>query len=321
MSLPAPEQLSDFVDGPLKSKLDANCEVRASRRRRTQLFTAVYLIIAVPITAAATGAMGLGTDDGLWTTYRGAFALVAGWIVLYAVLWKRYVSRQIPFEYVEDVVTPLIHYINPRLDVRRDEKFRASELERLPLFFDRIDEVASGPLFTGSAGGVKLKFGSVRFDAAAGDSEAYGSFEGLVLSAELNRKFEGCTVISPHRADTDLAGLGVEDSALKPVELQWESAREHLQVLSTAPDCTEQWLSRPVADALVDICEQVGESSSHHPNWPSTFAVAVSGTTVAAVRPADAYFQRSASTEPTDTSHLHRVGAESYAFMSLVYRL
>ncbi len=197
MSLPSAQELRDFIDDPLKSKLDANQKIRNKQRRRTRIFAAVYLVVSLPITCAVTAGLGIGADDGFWSTYWGTVALIGGWIALYIILWFRHFKEEMPFEYGPDIAVPLIRYLDPRITGPSGE-CDTGRLEKSCLFLGAIERCETRAWFRATIGSMDLCFGDV--DLRGED----WAFEGLVFVAEFDEDLDDHRVLTAaDNADDD----------------------------------------------------------------------------------------------------------------------
>lgn len=313
MSVPTDEELREFIEDPLASKLKANRSIRNKKRRRGRLMTVVFLIIALPITCAITVALGMGVDDGFWATYRPAVFLVIGWVFLYRLIWKNYVYEEPPFEYRHDVSTVMVHYIDPRIHHRPEEGFEPEDLRDLLGGHAEFDDLHTEEYFTGNPAGAAVSLGEVDFAATDGDGNTLGAC-GLAAIWELPEPPTPVTVAVRRGCD----GLGPDDDSLQPVNLEDASFPKHIDVVAT----DSQQAKRRMTSQLVEYIRQFDELLVQHADepsdWPAEFLIVIRDRRLSLFRPADSYFEQSGSLPSTDTAHLHWIGTELCAVMELV---
>ena len=324
MPVPTEDELREFIEDPLRAKLEANRSIRRRQSRRTRIFTTTYLLLSLTVTCAVTMALGIGADDGFWATYWGSFALVGGWIGLYVLIWHRHIAEELPFDYRDEVVAPVVHYLDPRLDYRPGGVFSAGDLEEAGLF-DEVDDLRGGEGFSGTVGGIELRFGAVVVPGSRWPPWAMSDrFRGLVAVADYPIDVDGEVLLVARPGDRE-AGEHPAVDGWVPVgdaagEVSEESAFGGDFEIWTDRHANFEALSHPeIVDRLRELRRQSVDDGEAHSTPP--VALLMRDATLYIAIPADDFFDASPSCDDVDTTHLHRVGHQLRLVIDIVESL
>ena len=123
MPAPHPDELNDFIDDALADKLRANRR-RASKNRRRNLFVmGAMVFVFLPLSCFLTFTFGVDDTGETLELLRAAsvpILLTLAFALVYVPVRLWIVNKPIPFDYADDIVAPLIQFIDPRLQHRAE---------------------------------------------------------------------------------------------------------------------------------------------------------------------------------------------------------
>lgn len=200
MAPPSSDELDEFIEDPLADKLAVIRKIRARMRSRSRVLAVIVAVFGLPTTVAVTQWYATDTASMVWIPA----ATVIGWIAVYAGIWYRHIAEEIPFEYRDDIVVPLVHFVDPRLKYHTDGEISEAELVASAFFGEEIAECAGEDLFEGQIGSIEVRFADVEVTGSdrnfeglffiAGFPGHTGEVDVEKLEKELGERFESAVV-------------------------------------------------------------------------------------------------------------------------------
>lgn len=304
--MPAPDtdELNEFIDDILSSKLQVLRNARAKRGIRRRTILAIMGFLFIPATAIVTWAVGV---DG-WTGQFDPAALlwvpammIAIFAALYFPLRWAFTGAKLPFEYKPDMVVPLIHFIDPRLK-SQPRKSPKDLVEACPIFDEPVDDLRYQDYFGGELRDMELHLSILEF----------GDRQGFFAAAKLPRQISG----------THLAFAHLEPSSVGqdlPLDLQEQDRQERCRELrfrSTDAEAARELLDAPILKRICGLFDafQTGETTP--------VALSLSGDQFSLFAEKPKHLDRPKGlTSITDTSHLHELGDQLSRIVDLAEAL
>ena len=327
MPVPTIDELTDFIEDPLRAKLNANRKIRRKNRRKNALLMAVVVLIFLPVAIGATiwhGSYGNEFLGGA-TSSTVPILLALVFAFLYMPLRLRYSSEEIPFEYTPDVVAPLIHFIDPRLSYSSDRGIEGDEFAQAGVLDERVEGFDSRHLFAGRLRDVELRLAYVEARAKGkGVFRRQGGekFRGLFAVARFAENVGAATVVIPRRTSPSSDPLefghtvvASQDEGLDSVQLGDHEFDSRFELRSTGEGVLSRWFTEPVVERLVALHDAFCDDQTSPA--PPFVLLACDDRLYFACRQED-YFERSAPRHSLDTTHLHRRGRQIRALVDVV---
>lgn len=315
MPVPTLDELADFIEDPLRAKLEANQKIRRKNRRRNAIIMAVVCLLFLPAAIGATIWHGSYGNEFLGGASSVSIPIVLALVFafLYMPIRLRYSSEEIPFEYPPDVVAPVVQFIDPRLTYGEEKGVEANDIVEGGVLSATPDRFVSSHLFEGSLRSARLRLAYVEAQTTSkkmlrrvvGDE-----FCGLFAAARFDEEFAGTTVVAPRRGDDTVPG-----EEFQTVEVDIGEFEERFQCRSTAAETWAELISTPLAERITALDEAFSaKDSDDEPRWKIVFR----GDRLFFAHPEQDYFDRAAPRFSVDTAHLHRVGRQIRAVVDLV---
>lgn len=313
MPVPTIDELTDFIDDPLCAKLEANRKIRRKNRRRNAFIMAVVLLLFLPAAIAATIWHGRYGNEFLGGASSISIPIILALVFafLYMPLRLRFSSEEIPFEYVPDVVTPAIQFIDPRLAYGEEKGLACDDIVEGGLLSTTPDRFESNHRFEGMLRDAEVHFAYVEaqvttkkvFRAVTDDA-----FCGLFLTSRYDKFFDGTTIVTPRGGDTEC------DEEFESIDVDIGNIDRDFACRSTTPETTRQWFTPSLVERISALDDAFAAGNGATPPWRIVFR----GPRLYFAYKKPDYFDRQAPRYSVDTTHLHRVGRQLRALIDLV---
>ena len=193
-------------------------------------------------------------------------------LLIVNVIAYHFLTRQFIVDFKGKVIQPIVKFIDPSLQYRRDDRISIAEFKESRIFRHRIDRYRGDDLVWGTLGATQMKFSEVHAEYKTETRDSKGRkqthwhtiFKGLFYMADFNKHIKGETVVLPDTAERLFGRLGKKLQALNKsrgqlIHLEDPEFEKHFAVYGNDQVQSRYILSTSLMKRIMDFKKKTGK--------------------------------------------------------------